>query len=44
MEKAGDLGKDQALDGIDAIQKSTDDHVKRIDETVAKKEKEVTTL
>ncbi|KAL3785393.1 hypothetical protein ACHAWO_013580 [Cyclotella atomus] len=44
MEKNGDLGKDQALDGIDAIQKSTDDHVKRIDETVAKKEKEVTTL
>jgi ribosome recycling factor len=44
MEKAGDLGKDQALDGIDAIQKSTDAHVKLIDETVAKKEKEVTTL
>ena len=44
MEKAGDLGKDQALDGIDAIQKSTDDHVKQIDDTVAKKEKEVTTI
>lgn len=44
MEKAGDLGKDQALDGIDTIQKSTDDHVKLIDETVGKKEKEVTTL
>ena len=44
MEKNGDLGKDQALDGIDAIQKSTDEHVKSIDSTVAKKEKEVTTL
>lgn len=44
MEKNGDLGKDQALDGIDAIQKSTDEHVKSIDATVAKKEKEVTTL
>lgn len=44
MEKNGDLGKDQALDGIDAIQKSTDDHIKRIDETVSKKEKDVTTL
>lgn len=44
MEKAGDLGKDQALDGIDAIQKSTDGHVKDVDEFVGKKEKEVTTL
>lgn len=44
MEKKGELGEDQALDGIDMIQKSTDDHIKRIDETVAKKEKEVTTL
>lgn len=44
MEKGGDLGKDQALDGIDAVQKTTDDHVKMVDDTVAKKEKEVTTL
>lgn len=44
MEKAGDLGKDQALDGIDAIQKTTDEHVKLVDESVAKKETEVTTL
>ena len=44
MEKAGDLGKDQALDGIDALQKMTDHHVKLVDETVAKKEKEVSTL
>ncbi|KAL3777515.1 hypothetical protein ACHAW5_001330 [Stephanodiscus triporus] len=44
MEKAGDLGKDQALDGIDAIQKLTDDHIKMVDERVGKKEKEVATL
>merc|ERR1712086_891678 len=44
MEKAGDLGKDQALDGIDSVQKMTDDHVKTVDASVAKKEKEVTTL
>jgi len=44
MEKAGDLGKDQALDGIDMIQKSTDDHVKRVDDSVEKKEKDVTTM
>jgi len=44
MEKAGDLGKDQALDGIDSIQKMTDDHIKSVDESVGKKEKEVTTL
>eukprot|EP00986_Skeletonema_menzelii_P015611 scaffold12230_cov139-Skeletonema_menzelii.AAC.5 len=44
MEKAGDLGKDQALDGQDEIQKMTDEHIKLVDETIAKKEKEVTTL
>lgn len=44
MEKAGDLGKDQALDGIDTVQKSTDDHVKSVDGNVGKKEKEVATL
>jgi ribosome recycling factor len=44
MEKTGDIGKDQALDGIDAIQKLTDDHIKLVDERVGKKEKEVATL
>ena len=44
MEKAGDLGKDQALDGQDALQKMTDEHIKLVDETVGKKEKEVATL
>jgi ribosome recycling factor len=44
MEKAGELGKDQALDGIDAIQKLTDDHIKLVDERVGNKEKEVSTL
>mmetsp|Transcript_12939 Transcript_12939/g.19511 ORF Transcript_12939/g.19511 Transcript_12939/m.19511 type:complete len:243 (+) Transcript_12939:102-830(+) len=44
MEKAGDLGKDQALDGQDEIQKMTDEHIKMVDDAIAKKEKEVTTL
>ncbi len=44
MEKSGDLGKDQALDGMDALQKMTDEHVKLVDDTVGKKEKEVATL
>lgn len=44
MEKSGDLGEDQALDGIDTVQKSTDNHVKLVDESVGKKEKEVSTL
>jgi len=44
MEKAADLGKDQALDGQDEIQKMTDEHIKMVDDAVAKKEKEVTTL
>jgi len=44
MEKAGDLGKDQALDGQDEIQKMTDKHIKMVDDTVSKKEKEVSTL
>lgn len=44
MEKAGDLGKDQALDGQDEIQKMTDKHIKMVDDAVAKKEKEVSTL
>jgi ribosome recycling factor len=38
------LGKDQALDGQDALQKMTDEHIKLVDETVGKKEKEVATL
>ena len=44
MEKAGDLGKDQALDGQDEIQKMTDKHTKMVDDAVSKKEKEVSTL
>mmetsp|Transcript_13363 Transcript_13363/g.27117 ORF Transcript_13363/g.27117 Transcript_13363/m.27117 type:complete len:190 (-) Transcript_13363:181-750(-) len=44
MEKASDLGKDQALDGQDEIQKMTDEHIKMVDDAISKKEKEVTTL
>lgn len=41
MEKAKEISKDQEADAHDEIQKATDDHVKRIDELLAKKEKEV---
>jgi len=41
MEKAKEISEDQEADAHDEIQKSTDDHVKRIDELLAKKEKEV---
>lgn len=41
MEKAGDIGKDEMKDGLDAIQKQTDKHVKEVDDVVAAKEKEV---
>jgi len=44
MEKAGNLGKDQALDGVDSIQKSLVYHSKLVDESVAKKGNDVTTL
>eukprot|EP00804_Cyclotella_cryptica_P027325 CCRYP_016202-RA/>CCRYP_016202-RA protein AED:0.31 eAED:0.33 QI:0/-1/0/1/-1/1/1/0/73 len=44
MEKAGDLRKDEALYGIDPIQKSTDKDDKMINETVSRKEKKVSTL
>lgn len=41
MEKAGDVGEDEMKDGLDAIQKLTDSHVKDIDNIVSDKEKEV---
>ena len=41
MEKNGELTEDDLKKGLDQIQKMTDDGVKRIDEAVAKKEKEV---
>lgn len=44
MEKAGDVGEDQMKDGLDTMQKLTDDTVKVIDDIVAVKEKEVSTV
>lgn len=41
MEKAKDISKDQEADAHDEIQKATDEHVKQIDDLLAKKEKEV---
>lgn len=44
MEKGGDIGKDEMADGLDEMQKMTDKHVKKIDDVVSKKEKEVMTV
>mmetsp|Transcript_33942 Transcript_33942/g.50343 ORF Transcript_33942/g.50343 Transcript_33942/m.50343 type:complete len:237 (-) Transcript_33942:98-808(-) len=44
LEKAGELGKDESLDGLDEIQKKTDSAVKEIDGIVSSKEKEVMTV
>ena len=41
MEKDGSIGKDEMKDGLDAVQKQTDKHVKEVDEIVSAKEKEV---
>lgn len=41
MEKDGDLTEDDLKKGLDQIQKMTDEGVKKIDEMVSKKEKEV---
>jgi ribosome recycling factor len=44
MEKNSDIGKDEMLDGLDILQKMTDQSVKEIDTVVAKKEKDVMTV
>jgi ribosome recycling factor len=44
MEKAGEVGEDEMKDGLDVMQKLTDQYVKEIDTIVAKKEKEVMTV
>ena len=41
MEKDGDLTEDDLKKGLDQVQKMTDEGVKKIDEMVSKKEKEV---
>eukprot|EP00545_Synedropsis_sp_CCMP1620_P007728 CAMPEP_0119003342 /NCGR_PEP_ID=MMETSP1176-20130426/507_1 /TAXON_ID=265551 /ORGANISM="Synedropsis recta cf, Strain CCMP1620" /LENGTH=223 /DNA_ID=CAMNT_0006954935 /DNA_START=102 /DNA_END=773 /DNA_ORIENTATION=+ len=44
LQKAKEVGEDEAKDGSDAVQKQTDKAVKDIDTIVAKKEKEVATV
>lgn len=41
MEKKGEIGKDESLDGLDEMQKFTDKSVKEIDNLVSGKESEV---
>jgi ribosome recycling factor len=41
MEKSGDLSQDEQHAWNDEIQEMTDDYVKKIDETLAEKEKEI---
>ena len=41
MEKDGELTEDDLKKGLEQVQKMTDDGVKKIDDMVAKKEKEV---
>jgi ribosome recycling factor len=40
-EKDGDISQDDAKKALEKVQKATDDGVKKIDEVVAAKEKEV---
>ena len=44
MEKNSEVGKDESLDGLDEMQKMTDNHVKQIDEVVSAKEKDIMTV
>ena len=41
MQKDKDISEDQEADGHDEVQKLTDEHIKKIDELLAVKEKEV---
>jgi ribosome recycling factor len=40
-EKASNISEDQSKDGFDEVQKFTDEYIEKIDELLAKKEKEV---
>jgi len=44
LDKAKEVGEDEAKDGLDVMQKMTDKVIKQIDDIVAKKEKEVMTV
>ena len=41
LEKDGDITEDDLKKGLDRIQKATDDGVKKIDEMIAQKDKEI---
>lgn len=41
LKKDGEISEDEAFRGQEKIQKITDDHIKKIDEICAKKEKEI---
>ncbi|WP_425449974.1 ribosome recycling factor [Virgifigura deserti] len=41
MEKDGEISKDEHRAWADEVQKITDDHIKRIDDVLAQKEKEI---
>ncbi len=41
LKKDGDISEDEAFKGQDRIQKITDDHIKKVDEVCAGKEKEI---
>lgn len=44
QEKSGDVSEDEAKDLQDKIQKMTDKHINRVDELLAEKEKDITTV
>jgi ribosome recycling factor len=41
MEKDGKISEDEHRDQADLVQKATDEHVKKVDETLAQKEQEI---
>ena len=40
-EKKGEIGEDDLKDWSDQVQKLTDQYIKRVDETLAEKDKEI---
>ena len=40
-EKSGEISEDQLKDCLDRVQKDTDDGVKKIDDIIAEKDKEI---
>ncbi|MGF1571076.1 MAG: ribosome recycling factor [Nodosilinea sp.] len=44
LEKASEISKDESLDAQDEVQKLTDTYIAKLDQTLAAKEKEITTV